>query len=262
MKETTEFKFSFYKDVCLDISKFTNNISKNEINLIRNYRKYKPFKIVECDKNIGMCIVSHEIYNELATSHLSSSTYEAIAFNPLSESIDNIYTVLSELFSRKHISKRLFNRLLVKDAKLGRFRILFKLHKAKFGIRPIINSISHPSSNICLLIDLILQPFVKDTPSFILDSQNLIQKTQNISFPLDSKLYSCDFESLYTNINLSHALEVICDFMKSNLDIRELDISAFYALLKLVFDNNFFEFNNDYYRQKIGIQWLHLVDNR
>ena len=40
--------------------------------------------------------------------------------------------------------------------KILKFRILFKLHKEKIGLRPTINFKFHPTSLISLLIDLIL----------------------------------------------------------------------------------------------------------
>ena len=98
-----------------------------------------------------------------------------------------------------------------------------------------------------------MQPYVQGSISYIKDSQNLIQKCSNIVFPSDCKLYSCDFESLYTNIDLNHALNVISEFMsKKQLGI-ELNIIGFNTLLKLVFENNFFTYNENYYKQVIGI---------
>jgi len=78
----------------------------------------------------------------------------------------------------RHISKKIFSKLINKNNKLGAFRLLAKLYKDKLGFRPIINCVNHPTIFLCLLIDLILQEFVKETSSFILDSQNLIQKSQ------------------------------------------------------------------------------------
>ena len=47
--------------------------------------------------------------------------------------------------------------------------------------------------------------------SYLKDSQNLIQDTYEKIFNYDQSdlcLYSCDFESLYTNIDLSNALTI------------------------------------------------------
>ena len=141
--------------------------------------------------------MSHEYYDFLCMKQLSdSNTYNTLNSNPLNTMNEEIKNILDNLLINKSISKRIYEKLFVKENKLGSFRILVKVHKDKFGVRPIINCLNHPTSNISLLIDLILQPFVKDSKSFILDSQNLIQKTENLYFPSDSKLYSCDFESL------------------------------------------------------------------
>ena len=103
------------------------------------------------------------------------------------------------------------------------------------------------------VIDCILQPFVKMTYSFIQDSQNSIRKSIGITFPMDSKLYSCDFESLYSNINLSHALVVISEFICSNFSSSSLNPTGFYYLLKLIFEHNVFEYNKKYFIQISGI---------
>ena len=81
----------------------------------------------------------------------------------------------------------------------------------------------------------------------------LIQKSQNIKFPKHSKLYSCDFESLYTNINLAHALIVICEFISRKFSSSEISSLGFYEILKLIFENNIFRFKKKYFKQISGI---------
>ena len=98
-----------------------------------------------------------------------------------------------------------------------------------------------------------MQTFVKKTKSFILDSQNLIQKTLNTSFEKNAKLYSCDFESLYTNICLTHALIVITQFISRNLNSNDISSTAFHEILKLIFENNVFSFNKKFFRQIKGV---------
>jgi len=159
-----------------------------------------------------------------------------------------------ELYNNRDIHSCLFKRLLPKkNSKLGSFRLLAKLHKENLSFRPIINCISHPTSSLSLLIDCILQPFVKASASYLQDSQNLIQLTQNMSFPKDSKLYSCDFEGLYTNIDLKHALLVITDFMISNFQSNLITTFGFHEILKIIFENNVFSFNKRFYKQIRGI---------
>ncbi|RNA36548.1 hypothetical protein BpHYR1_041382 [Brachionus plicatilis] len=74
---------------------------------------------------------------------------------------------------------------------------------------------------------MIIQPFVKKT-----NSQNLIQKLDSIKFSENSELYSCDFESLYTNIDHRDAQIIICDFMKDKIESKHLNIQELSFLMK------------------------------
>lgn len=145
------------------------NLSDKEFNCLFKFIKEKPFKVAECDKNIGVVIVNHNLYNNLCNSLLcDTNTYDKLDSNPLDLVNNQIKETLNYLLSNKLISKKIFEKLLVSNPKLGKFRILFKLHKTKFGLRPIINCKSHPTASISLLIDLILQPFVKNSDSYYL----------------------------------------------------------------------------------------------
>ena len=180
-------------------------------------------------------------------------TYELVDFDPLNFLLENIKNSLDSLLINKDISKKLYDKLFVNDSRLGSFRILTKLHKDEFGLRPIINCRNHPTSNISLLIDIILQSFVKKTSSFLLDSQNLIQKTYRAFYPSNCKIFSCDFSSLYTAINLIHALHVITEYISKNFFSIEISTTGFHELLKIIFNFNYFCFNNSFYKQKEGI---------
>ena len=121
-----------------------------------------------------------------------------------------------------HISNRLFNKLKLKPNvkyNSGKFYILFKLHKSYFGIRPIINCLDHPLVGLCYFEDLILQNFVKNTESYIKDSQNLLQILESIKIDCikNYHLYSADFSSLYTEINSNDAIFEITNFFVKQL---------------------------------------------
>ena len=166
---------------------------------------------------------------------------------------DEINSILDNLLISKNISSKIYSKLVVKDFKICKFRILAKVHKEKFSLRPIVNSINSITSNFCILIDCILKTFIFKMDSFILDSQNMIQKLEGKYFEKDSFLFSCDFESLYSNIRLDDALEKICDFLSNKLINEELSIKGFHDIMEIIFNYNFFSFNNIIYKQILGI---------
>jgi hypothetical protein len=183
-----------------------------------------------------------------------SLTYEKLSYNPLDETLNKIKNELYELKGRNLIlSDRLFKILLPKNSGLGKFRILPKLHKHKFGIRPIINYQKNPTSNIAKFLEYLLHPFVNKFDSYLKDSQNLLQDAAKLKVNNMAKLYSLDFESLYTNIKLDDALNIITEFAKDKINESYITIQGFNSILKLFFDSNIFEYNNEYYRQKVGI---------
>ena len=92
--------------------------------------------------------------------------------------------------------------------------------------------------------------------SFIKDSQNLIQMSESIKFYSKNKIYTADFESLYTNIPLENSIEIIMQIVYK-VTLPDTDSYAFHNLLKLVSMNNYFYFSHNkkytYFKQIKGV---------
>ena len=252
---TIDFRFKVYSKLTKMNFSIQPNLSSRDIYFLKKFTREKPFSIIQCDKNIGLSIASNELMDKLCLEHLADTkTYLELKSNPIVTTITKINEVLTALKIHKQIKINLCNQLLIKAAKPGRFRILSKLHKENFGIRPIINNINHPTSKLCKLVDLILQPFVQKMPSYIKDSQHLLQKLHNANLTQDSVyLYTMDFESLYTNIDKSDAINLITQYIQDDLDTNYITSFAFYVILELIFDNNIFTYKTKYYVQKFGL---------
>ena len=78
------FTLVFREIFRLKFKSFNNNISKEEFLQIKGFIKEKPFKIVQCDKNVGFAIISNELYDKLCLSHLNdSNNFVQLTDNPL-----------------------------------------------------------------------------------------------------------------------------------------------------------------------------------
>ena len=116
------------------------NITSKQLFHLKIFISNKPFSIIQCDKNIGTTILLHQLHDKLCFSHLEdTNTYLKLTENPINDTTNKIESTLNYLRSNGHL-KIDINKLIVKNARVGKFRILAKLHKAKFGIRPIINN--------------------------------------------------------------------------------------------------------------------------
>ena len=254
-RECIDLRFKYYQQLSNTKYIIKPNLNATQIHNILEYIKFKPFKIIQCDKNIGAAIISDDLLNRLSTQHLSKTdTYLKLEENPLNSTCLLITNTINTLVQTKDLSQSLANKLLPINCKPGKFRILAKLHKEKFGIRPIVNSVDHPTSRLCQLIELILQPLVTQTESYLKDSQQLLQICENLCIKNNNVyIYSCDFDSLYTNIDKNEAIHRITDFVKDRLDIKYITPNAFNTILLLIFENNIFNFNTSYYLQVNGL---------
>jgi hypothetical protein len=249
------FRYNLISKIFKQKIKVTHNLSYNQLKVLKRFKSINPFEVVELDKNVGAVFMSKQVYIQFANELLAdTNTYNKLEYNPFDEVLDKIKKTLDFLRVKKYISKRLFNNLTPKNSKIGSFRILPKVHKDKFACRPIVNCKNHPTSNLALFLDIILREFVENSSSFIKDSQDLMIKCTQVMLPDKCNMYSCDFESLYTNIDSQKCINLIMDFLntKNHYSIHYNSI-ALKTVLDLVLYNNIFTFNNEYYVQIRGI---------
>ena len=68
-------------------------------------------------------------------------------------------------------------------------------------------------------------------------------------------LFSCDFESLNTNNKPDDAVDRKGNFLQAEnlIKSKHLSIEGLKIILMLIFKNNIFTINNQYYLQKVGL---------
>ena len=112
--------------------------------------------VAPADKNVGIVLLESRIYYDLCKEHLYDKTiYKSISFNPHFHLLNKCKTTLKTLCSNGHISNEIYSKLNsnIENKKLPSARILPKLHKQKFGIRPLINCSMSITSPISKFID-------------------------------------------------------------------------------------------------------------
>ena len=253
---TTEFHINSLSNSL----KYYNNLCQYDDKFIYKrflfYLKNNNLLITEADKNIGLVILDKNVYNQLANDHLANQIiYKKIDDNPTLALNRKVVIMLDILFKNNHMHNKLFkffDKTNSINNKIGTFRLLPKLHKQNFGIRPIINCKNSLLEPFSKLISILLKHIVVTQKTYIKDSQNLIQKTKNIQFKNNVFIHSAYFENLYTNIPTQKALIIISEFyMNSSID--GISSHCFNVILKLVLENNYFTFDSSFYLQIKGI---------
>jgi hypothetical protein len=258
--ETLKLRFNLLKNLIENKPALNTNISNSNLNNLKHFIKNKPFVILQCDKNVGTMLISHEDMIDLANQHLNDNkTYKKTSSNEFEILFNKINTILNQLHSKGDISNEMKDKLILDDINnfnAGKFRILAKVHKKEFGIRPIINCKNHITSKLCRLIHIMINPLIQSIKHILRDSQQLLQELENVKFKDNQILYSCDFESLYTNIKPDHAIDIISIYLINKTNILNqfnITITGFRVILNLIFSCNLFKFYNNYYIQLVGI---------
>lgn len=238
----TEFLSNF-------LSNFQKLNSDTEITFLKKILleiKNKKLVVSEADKNIGIVLIESKIYNTLSLEHLNDDKfYKKIESDPTTILLDKCQNLIKSLFSQHHLSKDIFNLFEknILNKNIAKFRLLPKLHKTKFGIRPIINCKNSILEIFSKSLDFFMKVIASEQFSFLKDSQNLIQKTISIFFSKNSKLFTADFEALYSNIPLEEAIIILSDIM-AKVKSSYFTAYGFHCIIKLVLENNFFFFKN------------------
>ncbi|XP_070573545.1 uncharacterized protein [Ptychodera flava] len=141
------------------------------------------------------------------------------------------------------------------------FYILGKIHKIKtLGDlppgRPICSQIGAPTRAASLWLDWKLSTvcnkycteLVKDTTQFL---QHVNQLNANAPLPY-THILALDVIALYPNIDIDEGICALKEALYTSSDENSSNIDNILKLAMFVLQNNYFEFNNQYYRQISG----------
>ncbi|KAI5740008.1 hypothetical protein M8J77_017630 [Diaphorina citri] len=121
-------------------------------------------------------------------------------------------------------------------------------------IRPVVSSVTSPTylleKFLCNTIKCAL-PSVK-TEHSVKNSLDLIKRIEHVTAPPHSSLVSLDVKSLFPSVNIERTIDIIEEELKQSSNLSESERAEIKEGLKLVHENNYFQFNNKCYKQVNG----------
>ena len=245
------------------------NLLPHHWNIMKFLKNHDKYIVVEADKNLGGCILSRDDYITRAFSdHLgNTSVYRRIsqweAYNRQKTLADGLNSLLKEWDDEddKLISTAewwyLQQSIDKYREKPTRFRLTIKVHKHPWKTRPIVCCAGTMLNGFSRWIDYWLQQLKPLIPTFIKNSEQLIDDLNNIGqLPPGALLFKADAESMYTNIDTEHAIVVISqwlDDLSTNLLLPPgFPLLPLKQALEIVMRNNIFEFGDTRYLQLTG----------
>ena len=254
------------------------NISRSEWNALRNLRSNDDIVIKKADKNSTICVIDKQIYNAEGLRQLENDTYyEKIQHSNVNEFTNAAVDIIENAFKSKQIDEMSYNYICqdLDSRKLGHFFMLPKIHKIPIDIlkemevdyelrknylitgRPIVSLCGTPLHNVGRFIDHILLPMVQNQCTYTRDTKHFIRKIESIKVPQDTFLITCDASNMYTNLEINEILEAV-NRLLDQVDINNYSIKiprkeTILELLNIILRNNEFTFNDQIYKQKIGV---------
>jgi hypothetical protein len=254
----------------------SRNVTYGEWTLIQFYRQSDEYTIHGADKNVGPFILERVIYTKRGCSeHLGNTrNYRQLSKQlALSKQLG-----LLRIFDRWHGKFRprrereppvdyeciseaediFLHRARAKypHDKLARFRMSAKVHKTPWKMRPIVCCAGTLMNDWSRWLDYWLQKLKSHVPSYVKDSQQVLDELKNLYIPPGSRLCAADANSMYNNIDTDHAITVITWWLR-DLDQRSLlppgfPLEAVISAMTTIMRNNIFEFGDCYFLQLLG----------
>jgi hypothetical protein len=132
------------------------------------------------------------------------------SYNPLSKKpINNITNLVTKSIKSSSLDPNAKKCLLPHNPQTPRIYGKPKIHKKYTPLRPIVSAIGAPTHALSSFISDKLESFIGNSPSFIKDSINFIQKTRNIHLHEQDIMVSFDVVSLFTKIPIPKAIDLI-----------------------------------------------------
>ena len=118
--------------------------------------------------------------------------------------------------------------------------------------RPIVAGYDWILTPASILVGHYLKEFYTKFDSILLDSYNLVKILESEQFSPDCFLFMVDFESLYTNILVEHAVKLMKELIFEYKNVIP-NADFIIELLNIVLENSLMEFHGEYFQQIFGI---------
>ena len=128
-----------------------------------------------------------------------------------------------------------------------------KTHKDGFPMRPIISTIGSVSYSLSKFLVNMLQPLVGSiSNSHIINAVDFVDKVSPVYVDQNDVLVSFDVRSLFTCVPVNDVLEYLA--MELNKYVFSIPTPFIISLIRLCVVDTCFVFNDNFYRQKFGMQ--------
>ncbi|KAM4696110.1 xaa-Pro aminopeptidase 2 [Rhinophrynus dorsalis] len=232
-----------------------DNLSKDERRAMMKFAKEKNITIREADKGGAIIVQNTGDYIKEGYRLLGEGDfYMKLTTDPSGEYANMLDSMLKRAFERNIISKEELEFIQVKHHEPAFLYHNPKIHKSTSNPpgRPIVAGINSMTSHLSQYIDHFLQEYVVNLPSYIRDSQHVLEKMEEIQWQPGYRWVSMNVVSLYTNIQHHLGIQALAHYL--DLDQEKTMAHKEFILRSVLFmlEHNFFIFQGEFFLQCRG----------
>lgn len=247
---------NFMKGKCMHSSGIDRVIKKDIDDLVKFKKNNPNICIMRSDKSKKVAIITKDMYNTKMNELLDDQeTYKKIDKDPLVKITNKINNYVRKLHSEEYINKATRSKLTTNAPQHPRIYGLIKLHKDNKPLRPIVNNIKGPTHKLERFFKPFLDNLNTNNPYDVKNAIVVKDKVINLrTINANEKLISFDVVSLFTSIPLELMFEIISEEWEKIEPFTWIkNKTCFIEGLKLICENGFFKYNNNFYRQSEGL---------
>jgi hypothetical protein len=220
------------------------------------------FIVTFTDKNLGPAILERSTYKRrcLQDHLLDTTSYKQLTPDEAASKVewakDEMMSILDHY--RHHLAPNeitYFKRVFQLQCRLPQFYIAPKVHKTPWKTRPIVSCTNSLLGYLSKWVDRQLQKVVHLCPGYIKDSNEMLQKLQQLDpLPPTTVIIVADAVSMYTNIDTQHGIQTL----KEWLDAHRAELPKGFptglvvAATELIMTCNIFQFDDTFWHQISG----------
>ena len=231
------------------------NLSRQQRIALKELKQLENVVILPADKGNATVLMTREEYNSKMEELLSTDTYRMLKKDPTAAQEAKIGRVLRDYVKKNEVNDELYNWLRPSGCQPPRIYGLPKIHKEGVPLRPIVSCINSPSYRLSKHIAQLISPLTGSTDSFVRNSRHFVEVMAGVKLSPDELLVSFDVSSLFTNVPIQEAVDVICKRLQDDETLNErtaLQPNSIAGLLQLCLQSTYFCFNGKVYEQREG----------
>lgn len=233
--------------------KVYNNLQINLIKTKQFLKNHPSLKILRPDKANKTVVMTTDTYNKKMLELINDkATYKKLNNDPTNifQKMNN--NLIKKWENQNYISPNIAKKLIINNAISPKIYGLPKIHKREIPMRPIVSCVQSPFAGLSKFLKKILDNVANKNTSYIRDSWDFKNKINNLIIPADYIIVSLDVVSLYTNIPIDLAIEIICKKWHEIKNYTDIPLEEFKEGVTLTLNNTYFDFDGTHYKQIKG----------